>query len=77
MRTKPVEYMRRSTTCFHKLVRSHDLNALERDFLWILAHALWECAIELDGAPAPSKPALSPRPLPAPTPSNASHLSAA
>jgi hypothetical protein len=73
--------MRRSTACFHELVRSHDLNALERDFLWILAHALWESAIELDGTPAPSKPALSSpvalRPLPAPTPSDADHLSAA
>jgi hypothetical protein len=48
MRT-PKQYMRKSAVCFHKLVRSHDLNTLERTFLSILAHALWEKGVELEG----------------------------
>jgi hypothetical protein len=56
----PQQYMRKSAACFRKLVRSHDLNTLECTFLSILAHALWEKGVELEGPPAATPSRISP-----------------
>jgi hypothetical protein len=49
-------YLRRSARCFRLSERPGDFSALERRGLVLMAHALWERAIELErrkrGAPA-------------------------